>query len=123
MNVEQVINNLLISFNVVVRFGQRALEDFSDYNKDFQEKIVALIIKRGQTGPLIIPDGIGKPLKGELQGFTKIKPKNLKIRIIYRPLKNGNILMEIIAIGPRDRKMVYKIATDRVASFKREMSR
>ncbi len=55
--------------------------------------------------------------------FTKIKPKALALRIVYRPIQlpKGIVRMEIIAIGPRDKSKVYELATRRVLDFQEEM--
>ncbi|GBG09742.1 hypothetical protein PAT3040_04403 [Paenibacillus agaridevorans] len=121
--IEQRLNALLSPYNVVIKFGQDAVEDLASYKKEQREEIIALIIKRGITGPLIKPDGLGDPLHGELHGFTKIKPKKLGLRIVYRPLQNGMIRVEVIAIGPRDKKKVYALAAGRIMEFKKEMDR
>lgn len=118
---QEKINAVLAPFNVEVRFGAKALEDLQGYKKQQQNQIVALIIAQGMKGPLIRPDGLGHPLHGELVGFAKIKPKHLGLRIVYRPKKNGGILMEVIAIGPRDSNQVYKVAAQRLIEFKMEM--
>jgi mRNA interferase RelE/StbE len=63
---------------------------------------------------------------GPLIGFTKNKPKAMSLRIVYRPVESqklgGEIRMEVIAIGPKDREEVYDMAAVRVAQFKVEMS-
>jgi mRNA interferase RelE/StbE len=46
----------------------------------------------------------------------------MSLRIIYRPVKNEVIRMEIIAIGPRDKEEVYELAAERVRSFKEQMA-
>lgn len=121
MSPVEMINQMLAEFNVIVRFGTGAFDDLSQYPRGEQEKIIALIVKRGMTGPLIRPDGLGEPLHGELYGFIKIKPKKLGLRIIYRPVQDDVIIMEIIAIGPRDKKQVYNMAAKRITEFKGEM--
>jgi hypothetical protein len=43
--------------------------------------------------------------------------------IIYRLLKNGGMIrVEVIAIGPWDKKKVHTLAASRVMEFKKEMS-
>lgn len=117
MGIDQ-INKLLEPYHVEVYFTKEALDDLSSYDKNQQEKIIALIIKRGMTGPLIKPRIIGEPLRDELKGLTKIQPKNMALRIVYRPVVHGEIIrMEIIAIGPRDKNKVYRLAAKRLQSF------
>lgn len=120
--VEEIVNAILDPFNVEIRSSKKAVEDLSGYPKEQQEIILALIVARAKKGPLIKPNGIGDPLRGELHGFTKIKPKRLGLRIIYRPIQNNRIIMEIIAIGPRDRDKVYTLAAKRLNNFRLEMS-
>lgn len=123
MTTEERLNALLGPYNCIVKFGKSAESDFKGYNKEQQEKILALIIRRGKNGPLIKPNGLGEPLLGELYGFAKIKPKKMGIRIVYRPIEQSKyVRMEIIAIGPRDRDKVYDIAVRRVIQFKEEMA-
>ncbi|TCW38994.1 mRNA interferase RelE/StbE [Laceyella sacchari] len=122
MRIAQQINELLKPYRVEVHFTKESLNDLSSYDKNRQEKIIALIIKRGMRGPLIKPQGIGEPLRDELKGYTKIKPKNMALRIVYRPVVNDEMIrMEIIAIGPRDKEKVYRLAARRLQSFEQQM--
>ncbi|MEW5920513.1 MAG: hypothetical protein AB1796_06075 [Bacillota bacterium] len=124
MTVEELLNQYLAEFGVEVKFSRRASEDLAFYDKNIQEKIIALILKRGQAGPLIKPKGSGTPLGKELSGFTKIKPRSLNLRIIYRPVElSGVVRMEIMAIGPRDKEKVYQMAVARLLEFKKEMDK
>ena len=122
LTVEDTVNAMLGSFNVEIRFSKQAVEDLIGYKKEQQETVLALILARAKNGPLIKPNGIGEPLHGELHGFTKIKPKHLGLRVIYRPRQETKIIMKIIAIGPRDHDKVYAIAAKRLKVFRREMS-
>lgn len=119
--VEDMVNAMLASLNIEIRFSKKALKDLTEYKKEQQETILALILARAKNGPLIKPNGIGEPLRGELYGFTKIKLKHMGLRVIYRPLQNTKIIMEIIAIGPRDHDKVYASAAKRIKVFRREM--
>ena len=123
MDLEQFINQSLTTFHVKVFFSENSLDDLISYPKEQQKRILALIIQRGKKGPLMKPDGLGEPLGGELHRFTKIKPKAMGLRIIYRPMRNGWIRMEIIAIGPRDKKKVYRKAAERIVEFREEMKK
>ncbi|EJQ20146.1 type II toxin-antitoxin system RelE family toxin [Bacillus cereus] len=122
MDYELFLNQQLNPHNVEVKFGKNALQDIKSYDKRTQNIILTLLIKRGKSGPLIKPNGLGEPLRGKLSGFTKIKYSDLNLRIVYRPLENGLILMEVIAIGPRDKKKVYTLAANRVSTFQQEMA-
>lgn len=120
--IEHKIEQLLGSLNVEVVLGEQAVDDLKSYRKEINT-ILALIVAQARKGPLIKPDGYGEPLLGKLFGFTKIKPKSMSLRIVYRPvhLTSDIIRMEIIAIGPRDKEKVYELATRRVAAFRKEM--
>ena len=122
MNALQLVNKLLKDFQVEVRFSQKATADLAGYDSNTQEIIIALIIKRAKGGPLIRPKGLGKPLGKELNGFTRIKPKSLNFRIIYKPVELDNMVqMQVIAIGPRDKNTVYRKAATRIIEFDQEM--
>jgi mRNA interferase RelE/StbE len=123
MDLEQFINQSLTTFCVKVFFSENSWDDLISYPKEQQKRILALIIQRGKKGPLIKPDGPHEPLGGELHGFTKIKPKAMGLRINYHPMKNGWVRMDIIAIGPRDKKKVYRMAAERIVEFREEMEK
>jgi mRNA interferase RelE/StbE len=123
MNPIDEANELLKPYQVEVHFAKEAIKDFDNYDQKQRQKMMALIIKRAMSGPLIKPDGIGEPLHKELKGFSKIKPKQMGLRIIYRPIQNGIIRMIIIAIGPRDKDKVYRSAVARLQSFFEQMNR
>ena len=116
------LNAILAPLHVRIRFGEQAIRDLADYPKGIQSQILALILHRAKAGSSLKPEGLGEPFRGDLSGFSKIKAKSLSLRIIYRPRRiDGFLHMEIIAIGPRDRKEVYREATRRVLRFRREM--
>lgn len=119
--IEHKLKQMLGPFKVEVYFGKEAVEDLKAYKKQMT-LILALIIAMARKGPLIKPHGLGEPLHGSLVGFCKIKPKAMSLRIIYRPVKNEVIRMEVIAIGPRDKEEVYELAAERVRSFKEQMA-
>jgi mRNA interferase RelE/StbE len=115
MTVERIVNDLLIGHRVSVKFTLEAKKDLANFDQSTQEQILALIVKRAISGPLIKPKGLGQPLGGNLCGLTKIKPKAMTLRIIYKPIENNEtVLMQIIAIGPRDKNLVYKKAIRRL---------
>ena len=121
-HITHQLDAILEPLRVRVRFGELAIRELTDYPKDIQKHILALILYRAKAGPLLKPHGLGEPLHGKLIGFTKIKSKSLSLRIIYRPRKIDELIhMEIIAIGPREREEVYRDATKRVLRFRREM--
>lgn len=122
--IEEILQQVLAPTRVKVYFGEQALSDLEKYQPEQRETILALIIARARKGPLLKPRGIGQPLRGELHGYTKIKPKSQAIRIVYRPREvEDHIRMEVIAIGPRDKNKVYKAAAKRLLAFQLEMER
>lgn len=105
------------------------LEFDIDANKDFsnldgsQKPQVAKAIKKVQQNPL--PDyegGYGKPLgnKGgrDLHGLLKIKLKKLGLRVVYKLVRQGNI-MKIIVISVRSDDEVYETVLKRITDEKR----
>jgi len=121
-DIEKQLNQILAPLNIQIWFSKNAVEDLQSFDANLQEHILALILARAKKGPLFKPKGLAESLHGDLHGFAKIKPKHLGLRIIYRPVDSKEIgRMEIIAIGPRDKDEVYKIAAKRVIDFKSEM--
>lgn len=121
--VEKLFNAMLKDCSVEVKFSTMAVKDLKGYDQNSREQIIALIVKRACSGPLIRPKGVAKPLGRKLSGFSSIKPKSLNMRIVYRSVKaKDKIFMEVIAIGPRDKNLVYRKAVDRLYEFEKEMS-
>lgn len=116
-NLEELSRYLLETLNVELKFATGVVKDIKAINKGHRTAVLALIIKRAKQGPLFVPEGVAETLHGNLHGFAKIKSNALKIRIIYRPVKNGVIRMEIIAIGPRDKEKAYRLAAERLEGF------
>lgn len=123
-DIQVMLQQVLAPHHVQVRFGRSALGDLEHFHSEQQRVILALIIARAKKGPLLKPHGIATPLRGELRGFSKIKPKSIGLRIVYRPSQVGeDAIMEIIAIGPRDGDRVYRTAARRLLAFQSEMER
>lgn len=122
--IEQRIRQLLGPLNVEVVLGEQAVDDLKGYRKEINT-ILSLLVAQARKGPLIKPNGYGEPLLGALFGFTKIKPRAMSLRIVYRPveLSSGVIRIEIIAIGPKDKEKVYELATRRVVEFRKEIDK
>ena len=118
------LNQTLSEYGVEVRFSRRANQDFKSYGKGEKINILAMLTLQAKKGPLLKPDGNGTPLHKELAGFAKIKRKDLSLRIVYRPRQNnGRVIMEVIAIGPRDKDEVYRMAVRRLIEFFGEMDK
>ena len=125
MGIQNDLNKALGRHNVEVKFSKNSLSDYKSYPEGTRKIIVALILRQGtKKNSLLKPEGNGQPLQSPLTGFAEIKPKGLNMRIIYRPRKfEGVVRMEIIAIGPRDKDEVYKIAVKRLSRFNEEMDK
>lgn len=58
---------------------------------------------------------IGEELTGNLAGCRKIKQKRLGLRIVFRQSADSIEIIEIVAIGKRDKKKVYTDSFSRIA--------
>lgn len=56
----------------------------------------------------------GQPLKGKLADYKKMKHKKLGLRVIFKQSDLGIEIIEIVVIGKRDEKEVYKEAEKRL---------
>lgn len=95
-----------------VEFVPEALNDFDALDKS-TKKQVAKKIDTLSENPLL-----GKPLGNkfgiDLTGFYKLYVAKKKYRIVYHLIGNSLEVIEIIAIGKRDKEEVYKIAAKRL---------
>ncbi|MED4487296.1 hypothetical protein P9246_11170 [Aeribacillus pallidus] len=112
---------VLEKYNVDLRFVEDVKQDIKAINKGHRQTVLLEILKRAKQGPLFKPDGAAESLHGDLHGFARIKSKLLNIRVIYRQVEGRPIRMEVIAIGPRDRKKAYRMAAERLQKFFMEM--
>lgn len=56
----------------------------------------------------------GQPLKGKLSDCKKLKHRKLGLRVIFKQSDLGIEIIEIVVIGKRDAKEVYKEAEKRL---------
>ena len=58
----------------------------------------------------------GQPLYGELEGYRKLKNRKMGLRIVFgQNHKTQEInIIDIVAIGKREKLEVYKIAQERI---------
>lgn len=82
-------------------------EDFEEITKSDQQKILKTIRKKLTTEPELY----GKPLRGELKGFWKLKVD--KYRVVYS-IDKSKIEVYVITVGFRRDEEVYKTATKRI---------
>lgn len=59
-------------------------------------------------------DEIGKPLRGELTGCRELKYREAGIRVVYRIIGEEVEIVEVVAIGARDKGKVFGIASRRL---------
>ena len=102
----------------IIDYSKEAQDDY-DRLDGSQRPQVFKAIEKVRQNPL--PDyegGYGKPLgnKGgnDLRGLLKIKLKKLGLRIVYR-LVRENEIMKIIVISLRSDDEVYELAAKRIA--------
>ncbi|WP_165253112.1 addiction module toxin RelE [Adlercreutzia sp. ZJ304] len=73
-----------------------------------------LLVDKGLARLRVRANEIGKPLNGALAGCKELKFRAEGIRVIFR-IKNGEVqIVEIIAIGPRDKSKVFVSAKKRL---------
>lgn len=104
-----------MKWNIV--YFEEALEDLKALDGS-QRILVQKAIKKVSQNPVSIYEGgYGKPLGFKqgigLTGCFKIKLKSSGLRIVYRIVKD-NSYMQIIIIGLRADKIVYKVAKARL---------
>ncbi|MEF9875552.1 MAG: hypothetical protein RR842_02370 [Gordonibacter sp.] len=61
-------------------------------------------------------DEIGKPLSGPLKMCKELKFRSAGIRVIFRIVDGVAEVVEIVAIGPRDKGNVFDVASQRLKS-------
>ncbi|WP_106496160.1 type II toxin-antitoxin system RelE family toxin [Lentibacillus sp. Marseille-P4043] len=116
-NFEELQALILEKYNVELKFAEDVKKDIKAINKGHRQTVLLEIVRRAKQGPLFKPDGVAESLHGDLHGFAKIKSKTLNVRIVYRPIDERPIRMEVIAIGPRNKEKAYRIATERLQKF------
>lgn len=60
-------------------------------------------------------DEIGKPLSGSLAGCKELKFRSDGIRVIFRIIGDTIEIVEIVAIGKRDKNHVFQSAAKRIS--------
>ena len=75
---------------------------------------VLVLVDKGLDRLMQRGDQIGKPLGGVLRGCRELKFRADGIRIIYRIAAGCIEVIEVIAIGKRDKGRVFDVAARRV---------
>ena len=121
----QQLDDLLAQYQTKVDFFHKAAGDYRAYPRGSKQIILEMIVKQAKKGARPRPEGNGLRLENPLHAFGKIKRKTANLRIIYRPREgdDGYLHMEIIAIGPRDKKEVYKAAEERLVEFFKKLGK
>ncbi len=107
-NLEELSKYILEKYNIELKFVPDVHKDIKAINKGNRTTVLAEIIRRTKQGPLFSPKGVAETLHGNLHELAEIKSNSLKIRIVYRPVDDDPIRMEVIFIGPRDKEMAYR---------------
>ena len=110
-----------LAFLTSVTFSENALADFKSFDPHTKKVVLALIISQARRGANFRPDGNGIRLNNELNEFAKIKRTHTSLRVVYRPVVDGFIELQILAIGPRDRDKAYAVAKKRLTAFHEEL--
>ncbi len=82
------------------------------HQKKHIDKGLNKIIERGMSA--------GHPLEGDLSHCRKIKHRQLGLRIILKQSEKCIEIIEIVAIGKRDKKSVYKNVDVRLKNSRRQ---
>lgn len=94
--------------------------DVEFYNKDAEKEYLSLdgsvkaMVDKGIARLALRADEIGKPLGGLLAGCRELKFRADGIRVVYR-IRGGRVeVVQIVAIGPRDKGRVFDVASKRM---------
>ncbi|MDO3409096.1 addiction module toxin RelE [Saccharibacillus sp. CPCC 101409] len=87
-------------------YSKADYEDLDGSQKIFVDKAINRIKGRGMEA--------GESLHGNLSQCNKLKHKKMGLRIIFREVEGTIQLIQIVVIGKRDKKKVYKTAEERL---------
>ncbi|PSL40923.1 mRNA interferase RelE/StbE [Planomicrobium soli] len=57
----------------------------------------------------------GQPLSGNLAQCNKLKNKKMGLRVIFREAEGTIQVIQIVAIGKREKEKIYKMAEERLS--------
>ncbi|MCC5890816.1 MAG: addiction module toxin RelE [Alkalibacterium sp.] len=92
-----------------IEWTEYSKEDYDNLDgsqKVFVDKAIERIKLRGMDA--------GQPLHGALAQCNKLKNKKMGLRVIFREVEGKFEVIQIVVIGKRDKKTVYKIAENRI---------
>lgn len=90
-----------------VRFHPEVERDLKQLGKVEAQRVLVVIRERIAEGE---PDKIGKPLRGALAGYRRIRTGD--VRVVYRI--NGTEIVLVLCVGARRDDEVYNSATRRI---------
>lgn len=88
--------------------------EFSKEDYDSLDGSQKIFVDKAITRIQILGMQAGQPLHGSLSQCRKLKNKKMGLRIVFREIDGKVEVIQIVAIGKRDKKEVYKAAEDRM---------
>ncbi|AQQ55404.1 type II toxin-antitoxin system RelE family toxin [Planococcus lenghuensis] len=89
------------------QYSKEDYEQLDGSQKIFVNKALDRIKLRGMEA--------GQALHGNLAKCNKLKNKKMGLRIIFREAEETIQVIQIVAIGKRDKEKIYKMAEDRLS--------
>ena len=89
------------------QYSKEDYEQLDGSQKIFINKALDRIKLRGMEA--------GQPLHGNLAKCNKLKNKKMGLRIIFREAEGTVQVIQIVAIGKRDKERIYKLAEERLS--------
>jgi mRNA interferase RelE/StbE len=91
-----------------IKYLPEAVEDLDSLNKAAAQRVLTVIEERIINGD---PENLGKPLRHELAGCRRIRTGDT--RIVYK-VHADQVMVLVVAVGPRRNQEVYKAARRRL---------
>lgn len=90
-----------------IQYSKEDYEQLDGSQKIFVNKALDRIKLRGMEA--------GQSLHGNLVQCNKLKNKKMGLRIIFREVEGTIQVIQIVAIGKRDKEKIYKMAEERLS--------
>ncbi len=95
----------------IVKFSPEAIKDIAKFDNGVK-KLIFKGVAKVRKSPMPAPDGYGKPLGNKrgnnLNGFFKIKYKDIGIRVVYTLVRDESV-MNVIVVSERDNEYCYEL--------------
>ncbi|WP_214770846.1 addiction module toxin RelE [Exiguobacterium sp. s133] len=88
------------------QYSKGDYDDLDGSQKIFVDKALERIISKGMEA--------GQPLNGNLSHCNKLKNRKMGLRVVFREVEGKLQIIQIVAIGKRDKDEIYKIAEKRL---------